>query len=179
MVDNCGGEYASKIWGIILFSGWKYMSIFDKKTRTSSNFPADMFLLQPCYVMTDFFCSSHGNKDFWSAKQNTVYGLRGYTFFFITEAILIHERSWSGSLVSCSHPPFNNLCFVCMITCKCEFLFVRNVVTNFYFCHSIGDGRKFVMACCNYSLENMLQVESWQAKSHICKHHICIENTES
>lgn len=30
-------------------------SIFDKKTRTSGNFPADMFLLQPCYVMTDFF----------------------------------------------------------------------------------------------------------------------------
>lgn len=81
------GGFGSNIWGSILFSGWKYSIIFYTKPWPVGHFTADLFLLQPCYVTTGFFCCSHGNKDFWAAKQDT--GLREYKYS------LLRKKFWS------------------------------------------------------------------------------------
>lgn len=95
------GVFWSKIWGSVSFSAWKYASFLTWK-------PGLMVISQQtcfCYSLAMswlafFLCSSHGNKDFWSAKQNTVYGGRGYTFS------LLQKKSWSmkGDQASCCPP---------------------------------------------------------------------------
>lgn len=151
LLDICGRGFASEIWGSLLLSGWAHASV----PRSPGAVVAQQrFLFLPGWAMMDSFCSSHGNRDFWSAKQNTAYGLRSCTF------LLLQKQFWSvkgaGQAPSCpgsSHPPFNNLCLVCKMTWKHTFRF-SGTSSNFW-C-SVGDGRKLVKAHCNYDMRNLL-----------------------